>query len=86
MDTSEISLHQVWDEPGGLAGDIPTCAVAGHSPYVVFPHEPGDPMLAAGFASFPQVEKDARCAIHALAGLEQCPDQAQKSRILPGAI
>jgi len=41
---------------------------------VVFPHEPGNPMLAAGFASFPQIEKYARSAIDALTGLERCPN------------
>jgi hypothetical protein len=51
-----------------LASDISTRAIASYSPHIAFPHEPGNPMLAAGFASVPSAQHRAgdtsseRCA------------------------
>jgi hypothetical protein len=66
----EISLYQIWDEFSRLTSDISTRAISWHSTYIIFPHEPGNPVFASGFPSFPEVEKYARRAMHALAGLD----------------
>lgn len=48
----------------------------------IFPHEPGNTVLTAGFSGLPQVQEHPRGTVNVLTGLERSPDQAQRAGIL----
>lgn len=69
-----------------MASDIPGSAVPVSGCYVIDPHHPSDPMLAAGLARFAQIEKDPRGSVDPMACGAGCEDQRQQPLIFPCQI
>jgi hypothetical protein len=60
--------------------------IAIERPDVVYPHEARHAMLAAGLASFPEIQEDPTGAVHTMTGLERGSDQSEQSFVLSSSI
>lgn len=76
----------VGDEGGGLADGPAPGAIPVKRPKAGRAHQTSDPMLAAGFTCFAEVEEGARRAVDALAGRVGCPNQAQQTCVFESAV